>query len=402
MYGLFTYMFGFCTYMFLILLKIIFKRYLKTTLRWLGIYKKYKQNVIMNKDNLIWTSNYFEARDLFRFYSNKSYKHYTKKEDSLYLDESEDATIDYLYLQNESNRLTIIISGTHGVEGYCGTALQCYTLEKMIHSCYECSDWHKSSYLFIHALNPYGYMYNRRFTKNNVDLNRNYLNTFEKTDYPKQIYNLVTTSLFSFAFLWTFICTLYKYGYTKAREYIVKGQYNYRDGLFYGGNKKEKNITILERILDKISYTQFNQVYVFDIHSGLGSYGHLSLMVQQNTYRSLYSSINCNSTTQLVNMSIDNIYKDSKGSIVEGIATYLKKNEYEGKIFPIILEYGTYSNLQIFAGLLQENYWYFRDEENSSSMQIKLQELFYVDEDDWKKLVLQNYKDIFRQILSIK
>ena len=52
----------------------------------------------------------------------------------------------------------------------------------------------------IHALNPYGYRNNRRCTKNNIDLNRNYLesNNFYERDYPYQIFKLVSTYLYSF------------------------------------------------------------------------------------------------------------------------------------------------------------------------------------------------------------
>ena len=187
----------------------------------------------------------------------------------------------------------------------------------------------------VHALNPYGYRYNRRCTKNNIDLNRNYLesNNFYETDYPYQIFKLVSTYLYSFSFIYLFFSILFEYGYTKAREYVVKGQYSYKQGLFYGGNKKEQNITVLENLLSTIDYTPYEDVYIFDIHTGLGNYGNLSIMVfQEETVKTL-TNLPYNIHTKLINMNTNNMYKESKGSIVDGIYEYLSEKEYSSDTY---------------------------------------------------------------------
>ena len=70
-----------------------------------------------------------------------------------------------------AKRVLVIISGTHGVEGFCGSGCQI--------------DWMSRTnvedlpidvaLLFIHAINPFGFSWCRRVTEEGCDLNRNYL-----------------------------------------------------------------------------------------------------------------------------------------------------------------------------------------------------------------------------------
>ena len=341
----------------------------------------------------MWKNCYSVARDNFLSYSSKNYSHIVKKSGSYYVNDDKYTSIDYLFLGNpENTKLHILISGTHGVEGYAGSAIQFKTLDRII----ENPKLKENSYLMIHALNPYGYKYNRRCTKDNVDLNRNYLESddFHETNYPYSIFELVSTYLFSLYFVYLFFYNILHFGYTKSREYIVKGQYDYNNGLFYGGEKREENIEILEKILSTINYDNFNEVYVFDIHTGLGKYGNLSVMVsEQNTVKDLIH-LPYNPTTKLINMGTDNMYRDSKGSIVDGIDEYLTKKYDNLHIYPIILEYGTYHNLRMFFGLLMENYYYCKkDKDQWSKSNQRLKSLFYIQDEEWQNLVIENYTD---------
>ena len=71
-----------------------------------------------------------------------------------------------------SERMLIISSACHGVEGYCGSGVQVALMQDPA--------WHAAAesagvaLLYIHALNPHGFSYMRRVTHENVDLNRNF------------------------------------------------------------------------------------------------------------------------------------------------------------------------------------------------------------------------------------
>lgn len=72
----------------------------------------------------------------------------------------------------DAERLFVVSSGCHGVEGYCGSGVQICAAHD--------AEWRVKArasgvaVLYIHALNPYGFSHLRRTTHENVDLNRNF------------------------------------------------------------------------------------------------------------------------------------------------------------------------------------------------------------------------------------
>src|SRR5687767_5641351 len=61
----------------------------------------------------------------------------------------------------------VLVSGTHGVEGHCGSGAQVDWLRRG-----EAA--HRApnvAVMLIHAINPYGFAWSRRVTHENVDLN---------------------------------------------------------------------------------------------------------------------------------------------------------------------------------------------------------------------------------------
>jgi hypothetical protein len=73
----------------------------------------------------------------------------------------------------------LVISGVHGVEGYAGSACQIGWLKSGGNA-----NWPAGLKLvMIHALNPYGFAWNRRVTEDNADLNRNFVD--HSAPYPE-------------------------------------------------------------------------------------------------------------------------------------------------------------------------------------------------------------------------
>jgi hypothetical protein len=82
----------------------------------------------------------------------------------------EDLFLDTAWLgTKDARKVLAIVSGTHGPEGFCGSACQV--------------DWLSNfgapptgiALLFIHACDPFGFAWSRRQTEENVDLNRNHV-----------------------------------------------------------------------------------------------------------------------------------------------------------------------------------------------------------------------------------
>lgn len=72
----------------------------------------------------------------------------------------------------DADKLLIVSSGCHGVEGYCGAGVQVLALHDDV-SRLACAAA-GVAVLHLHALNPCGFSHSRRFTHENVDLNRSF------------------------------------------------------------------------------------------------------------------------------------------------------------------------------------------------------------------------------------
>jgi hypothetical protein len=68
--------------------------------------------------------------------------------------------------------LLILISGTHGVEGFCGSGCQVGYLADRVYEALPAD----AGVMLVHALNPFGFAWLRRVNEANVDLNRNFQN----------------------------------------------------------------------------------------------------------------------------------------------------------------------------------------------------------------------------------
>src|SRR5439155_2865937 len=88
--------------------------------------------------------------------------------------EGEDLSIDLALLgKPDAASLLLLTSGTHGVEGFCGSGCQTALLrEDPFLRAIGHSD---IAVLMLHALNPYGFSHLRRVNEDNIDLNRNFV-----------------------------------------------------------------------------------------------------------------------------------------------------------------------------------------------------------------------------------
>src|ERR1017187_1063435 len=78
-----------------------------------------------------------------------------------------------------AERVLVIMSGTHGVETFSGSAIQVGLLQSGI-----AEEVAKDvGLLLIHAINPSGFAWIQRVTEGNIDLNRNFID--HGWPYPK-------------------------------------------------------------------------------------------------------------------------------------------------------------------------------------------------------------------------
>ena len=132
----------------------------------------------------------------------------------------------------------VIISGTHGVEGFAGSGIQTRLLRQGIASRLQPGQ----NLLMIHAMNPYGMAHLRRFTEDNVDLNRKFRD--HSRPYPGNAsYEILADAIgpTSISF-WPEVASWSKLlwfrataGEAETQAAVSGGQYSHRNGLFASG-----------------------------------------------------------------------------------------------------------------------------------------------------------------------
>jgi len=244
------------------------------------------------------------------------------------------------------NKLLIFISGTHGVEGYVGSAFQLMFLDRYYDKLKD-----KVSICFIHSLNPYGFKYNRRVNENNVDINRNFCEDFNNVQINPKILEILTKNekIFvakkprqnrfyeNYKLYTTMLKSIIKNGVVQTIEAGVIGQNLYPTGVNYSGTTQEKSNIVFTNIISKIT-SGYQETILIDLHTGLGRKYEMS----GSTYHSPESDEFrlCNKIVHTLashtGVHIYNIYSLGKGFLR---STKAKKN------YEVLVEFGTVSDI---------------------------------------------------------
>ena len=196
------------------------------------------------------------------------------------VDQSDGLYIDTFYLPSTEAQTNLILltTGVHGMEGYIGSVM----LDVFFSEIYAGLNRQNTGVLVVANVNPYGMKYMRRYNENNVDLNRNFIMDWEtfdlstNKDYPKVDTFLGPTGKIGNA-LWHevgFYLSLGKTAITDGAgtisDALLGGQYEYPQGVYYGGTGDEVSTTYLKGVFrDCLDGTYENIIHI-DIHSGYG------------------------------------------------------------------------------------------------------------------------------------
>lgn len=189
--------------------------------------------------------------------------------------DGEELAIDVARLgPDDATDVVLIVSGTHGVEGFCGSALQSRWLE----SCASDRPGHLAV-VCVHGLNPFGFSWVRRTNEDNVDLNRNFVDWDH--DVPRNPgYDEIADLLVPTE--WTdeerartdglLLEMLADRGLESFQQTISGGQYAHPAGVFYGGTGPVWSHHWLRSWIGQ-HLADARRVAIVDLHTGLGPWG---------------------------------------------------------------------------------------------------------------------------------
>ncbi|NGZ85171.1 M14 family metallopeptidase [Duganella aceris] len=183
----------------------------------------------------------------------------------------------------DARDVLVIASGTHGIEGYAGSAVQTAWLREQGPGTLPAG----SAVLLIHAVNPWGFAHWQRGTENNVDLNRNFID-FQSPAPVNSGYAELHPQLmledWSEAELARVFAAMDAYrarvGEQAFSTAFNGGQYLHADGIFYGGAQSEWSNLALRQVLQR-HLGNAKRCVLADLHTGIGPYG-MPFMINQD------------------------------------------------------------------------------------------------------------------------
>lgn len=299
--------------------------------------------------------------------------------------------------------LLIVSSACHGIEGYCGSGVQNALLADRAFQ--QQAAEAGVAVLYIHALNPWGFSWNRRTTHENVDLNRNW-HDFSKPlpdnpGYDELAHSIVPDtwppSAEAQAALTRYAA---EHGERALQTAISGGQYTQPQGIFYGGRNPTWSQQTLRHVLQEEA-TRCARLGWIDLHTGLGPSGHGErIFACRNDAAALARA------RAWWGDGVTSIYDGSStsaplvGLMWSAADTECAQAEYTG----IALEYGTVPLGEMLEALRGAQWLENRPELGDTALRREIEQrmraAFYTETPEWKQRIVEQGVEAARQAVQ--
>lgn len=298
----------------------------------------------------------------------------------------------------------LVISGTHGIEGFAGSGCQVGLLEDRLHEALPGS----TCLLLLHALNPYGFAWLRRVNEDGVDLNRNFVD-FAKPLPASAAYEALHDWLIpadwegearraADAVLMSFGQT---HGMPALQAAVSGGQYTRPSGLFYGGTRESWSALMLARVLTEVLPGTVRRLAVLDLHTGLGppAYGEPILdgrgaADRERALRWYGADVKDLAAGESVSARL-------VGTMARGI----ERARPELELTAIGLEFGTRPTMEVLTALRADHWLHARgsaDPGTRERIQRQMREAFFSESPAWQAAVYGRTADLaFRALRGL-
>lgn len=253
----------------------------------------------------------------------------------------------------------IVSSGIHGVEGFFGSAVQLAAFDAL-------ATWPvpaNTKFILIHALNPFGFAWRRRFNEENVDLNRNFLLSGESYSGAPPLSARFRSVLTPRGFhgrvgWWTARMALLaaRHGVGSFWRTLPVGQYEYPDFLHFGGRALSQTAVQCEIALPPLLENVREAVHL-DFHTGLGRWaiGDLLLGERERPEEVAWWRENFPDSAVKESVSSDRSYV-----VRGGFGPWLQARFATCRYRYAVAEFGTYSPRRVMQALAEELRWHLR------------------------------------------
>ncbi|MGY4627101.1 M14 family metallopeptidase [Bradyrhizobium sp. USDA 4486] len=302
----------------------------------------------------------------------------------------------------DASRVGVLISATHGVEGYCGSAGQIDWMRRCSADCLPPD----TAMLLIHALNPYGFAWDRRVTEEGCDLNRNFVDFAisapenpgydELADYlvPKElngpVFEAAEQAIRAFR---------EKHGETAFQIARKSGQYRHPKGVFFGGRAPSHSRLTLEKIAQTFDLKSRDKVIIVDAHTGLGPFGYGELQTEQPSGMSGYER-----ALVIFGRSVTSPDIGTSSSIpISGSIDEFWQRLLGEKHTYVALEFGTFDP-ENGRRVLREDHWLAQNPDTdpriAKQIRLNLREHYDPRSPDWREMIIWRSRQVHRQAIA--
>lgn len=302
----------------------------------------------------------------------------------------------------DASSMLVLVSATHGVEGFCGSAAQVDFL-RIARALPE-----SVAVLLVHAINPHGFSWLRRVTEDGIDLNRNYIDfnePFPENPGYEELADAILPAELSGQAMQEANARLAafeaRYGRVAYEEALSSGQYTHPDGLFYGGTAPTWSCLTSEAIMHDYHLAARQHVGLLDFHTGLGPFG--------------YGEPICDHPpgSRAVKLARD-WYGDSvtepalgtSCSVVKfGLSDFGWQRRIGEPLLFIALEFGTY-DVNDLMYVLRADHWLHRHgtpdlfSDQARAVKAAIRRHFYPETSEWQQMVISRSRECIGQALD--
>jgi|SRR5450756_23197 len=298
-------------------------------------------------------------------------------------------------------RLLLCVSGTHGIEGFAGSAIQA----SLLRDGFGTGAPRDLGLVMVHALNPWGFAWLRRVNEDNVDVNRNFVDHRQPPENAR--YEDVHAALAPAS--WDEdkrdradeLLTGYagRQGMLALQAAVTGGQWTHKDGLFYGGARPVWSHQTLRTIASRYVAGVPRIGYV-DLHTGLGRRGWGEPIFRGGPDPGALGRARAWYGDDLT-MSDDGSSSSTPitGNTASLVASLLRDGQ---RLTAITLEFGTLSGTEVLAALRADNWLHMRSglsRSQAKTIKQAMREAFYPDDPGWRDMVWNRASTVLGQTI---
>jgi hypothetical protein len=300
----------------------------------------------------------------------------------------------------DATSVLVIVSGTHGVEGFTGSALQHHWWEQ-----HHADRPDALRVVHLHGFNPHGFSWVRRVNEDNVDLNRNFID-WSQPPPANEDYGGIAQLLVPGAWdddtqestLLALLAYADEVGFDRLQEIVSGGQYTHPTGVFYGGaGPVWSHRWLREHAVDLAGSAE--RVGIVDLHTGLGPWGHGELISHEGRGDAGYDrsvawwgDVRSMTDGDSVSASLSGDWLGAVEGLLPGV-----------EVTAVALEYGTVDTVSVLQALRADAVLHASGDplgDGADAVRAQVRAAFADDDPAWFDAIAERFDEVIRAAVT--